>query len=193
MRSRPVWTPRRQADRARAGTTRVQGSGRTDQRLPGDVVPAASPLHLPRRHPGPARSLGRRGRVPPPPPPGRSQGRRGLSGGERVPAGPSRSAAGHRRPPGGPGIEGLVRPGGRRRLLGAARVGVENSDRHACVLPSTAHSSNSSASSGDSPVSTTTVWSSNEHHSCNILSDRSRGHSFGSVYHPFSSSSKSSW
>jgi hypothetical protein len=61
-----------------------------------------------------------------------------------------------------------------------------------CVLPALAHSSNSSSSSGDSPVSTTTVWSSNQHHSCSILSDRSRGHSAGSVYHPFSSSSKSS-
>jgi len=50
-----------------------------------------------------------------------------------------------------------------------------------------AHSWNSSSSSGDSPRSTTTVWSSNEHHSLSLLSDRSRGHSAGSVYHPFSS------
>jgi hypothetical protein len=53
-----------------------------------------------------------------------------------------------------------------------------------------AHSWNSSSSSGDSPLSTTTVWSSNEHHSLSLLSDRSRGHSAGSVYHPFSSCSK---
>lgn len=33
-------------------------------------------------------------------------------------------------------------------------------------------------------MSTTTVWSSNEHHSLSILTDRSRGHSAGSVYHP---------
>ena len=62
-----------------------------------------------------------------------------------------------------------------------------------CVLPGTAHSWTSSSSSGYSPVSTTTVLSSNEHHSCSVLSDRSRGHSAGSVYHPFSSSSRSSW
>ena len=46
-------------------------------------------------------------------------------------------------------------------------VGVENSI-NTSLMPSTAHSSNSSSSSGDSPVSTTTVWSSNEHHSCSI-------------------------
>jgi len=61
------------------------------------------------------------------------------------------------------------------------------------ACPSTAHSSNSSSSRGDSPASTTTVWSSNEHHSLSISSDRSRGHSAGSVYHPLRSSSKSSW
>src|SRR5918996_2586669 len=64
-------------------------------------------------------------------------------------------------------------------------VGIENSDPQGCVLPAWAQSSNSSSSSGDSPVSTTTVWSSKEHHSSNILSDRSCGHSAGSVYHPF--------
>ena len=72
-------------------------------------------------------------------------------------------------------------------------VGVENVDPQGCVSPGTAHSWNSSTSSGDSPVSTTTVWSLNEHHLCSILSDRSRGHSSGSVYHPSSSCSKSSW
>ena len=30
-------------------------------------------------------------------------------------------------------------------------------------------------------MSTTTVWSSNEHHSCSVLSDRSRGQSPGSA------------
>ena len=61
----------------------------------------------------------------------------------------------------------------------------------ACCPARHIHSSNSSSASGDAPVSTTTVWSSNEHYSLSILSDRSRGHSAGSVYHPFSSSSKS--
>ena len=77
------------------------------------------------------------------------------------------------------------------RALGAC--GVEKSDPRSCTLPSTVHSSVSSSSSGDTPVSTTTVWSSNEHHSCSIRSDRSRGQSAGSVYQPLSSSSKNSW
>jgi hypothetical protein len=71
-------------------------------------------------------------------------------------------------------------------------VGVENSIAVACCPARPTHSCDSSSSSGDAPVSTTTVWSSNEHHSLSILSDRSRGHSAGSVYHPFSSCSKSS-
>src|SRR6266498_2470997 len=87
---------------------------------------------------------------------------------------------------------GSVVGGGRWDGIAGQPVGIENSDRQGCGLPDMAHSSNSSSSSGDSPVSTTTVWSSNEHHSLSILSDRSRGHSAGSVYHPLSSSTKSS-
>ena len=63
----------------------------------------------------------------------------------------------------------------------------------ACCPPWLTHSSESSSSSGDAAVSTTTVWSSNEHHALSIFSDRSRGHSAGSMYHPFSSSSNSAW
>jgi dienelactone hydrolase len=41
------------------------------------------------------------------------------------------------------------------------------------------------------PVSTTTVWSSNEHDVLSVVSERSLGHSAGPVYQPFSSCSKS--
>ena len=57
---------------------------------------------------------------------------------------------------------------------------------------SAVQSSSSLSSRGDSPASTTTVCSSNEHHCRKISSDRSRGHSPGSVYQPTSSASKSS-
>ncbi len=49
----------------------------------------------------------------------------------------------------------------------------------ACCPAWLTHSWKPSSRRGDAPVSTTTVWSSKEHHSCSIRSDRSRGHSAG--------------